>query len=137
MAARLVEDPDAPPKPVERQIYGEFYSNADKQLLKEFQHATWPRRQEIVASLSDPRLRQLGRRLVAFYSPELLTADEMALFKAYLRDKWSASDVPETEWMTFEKAEAALDDLRSAAAAEPCELDAIASFLCARCAGGA
>jgi exodeoxyribonuclease-1 len=129
MAARFVEDPDAPPKPVERQIYGEFYSNADKQLLQEFQDATWSRRQEIVASLSDPRLRQLGRRLVAFYSPELLTAEEMALFKVYLRDKWSAPDVPETEWMTFEKAEAALGELRSAGAAEPRELEAIGSFL--------
>jgi exodeoxyribonuclease-1 len=28
MAARFAEDPDAPPKPVERQIYGEFYSNS-------------------------------------------------------------------------------------------------------------
>jgi exodeoxyribonuclease-1 len=137
MAARFVEDPDAPPKQVERQIYGEFYSNADKRLLQEFQHVTWPRRQEIVASLSDPRLRQLGRRLVAFYSPELLTEEEMALFKAYLRDKWSASDVPETEWMTVEKAEAALRDLRAAGVAEPRELDAMASFLCVRCAGGA
>ena len=133
MAARFVEDPDAPPKPVERQIYGAFYSNADKQLLQEFQHATWPRRQEIVASLSDTRLRQLGRRLVAFYCPELLTADEMALFKAYLRDKWSAPAAPETEWMTLEKAAAALGDLRSVAAAEPHELEAIASFLAEWC----
>lgn len=137
MAARFVEDPDAPPKPVERQIYGEFYSDADKQLLQEFQRATWSRRQEIVGALSDPRLRQLGRRLMAFYSPELLTADETALFKAYLGDKWSAPDAPETEWVTFEKAEAAVRDLRAAGAAEPNELDAIASFLSARCAGGA
>jgi exodeoxyribonuclease-1 len=137
MAARFVEDNKAAPRKVERQIYGEFYSNADKQLLQEFQHATWPRRQEIVASLSDPRLRQLGRRLVAFYCPELLTVDDMALFNAYLRDKWSAPDVPETDWMTFEKAEAAVGDLRVAGAADPSELDAIASFLRARCAGGA
>jgi exodeoxyribonuclease-1 len=74
---------------------------------------------------------------VAFYSPELLTADEMALFKAYLRDKWSAPDANETEWMTLEKAEAALRDLRAAGVAEHRELNAIASFLCARCAGGA
>ena len=129
MAARFIADPDAPPKPVERQIYGEFYSNADKQLLQEFQRATWLRRQEIVASLTDPRLRQLGRRLVAFYSPELLTTEEMELFKAYLRDKWSASDAPETEWMTFEKAKAALGELREAASLELDEFDAIASFL--------
>ncbi|MEN8893306.1 MAG: exonuclease domain-containing protein [Planktotalea arctica] len=129
MADRFVEDPDAPPKPVERQIYGEFYSNADKQLLREFQHAPWPRRQEIVASLSDTRLRQLGRRLVAFYSPELLTAEETVLFNSYLREKWSTPDASETEWMTLEKAQAALDDLRAADSAEPPELKAIASFL--------
>jgi exodeoxyribonuclease-1 len=58
----------------------------------------------------------------------------MALFKAYLHDKWSAPGAPETEWMTFEKAEAALGDLRTVVAAEPRELDAIASFLRARCA---
>jgi len=129
MAARFVEDPDAPPKPVERQIYGEFYSNADKQLLQEFQHATWPRRQETVASLTDPRLRQLGRRLVAFHSPELLSLEETALFNGFLREKWSAPDAPETEWMTFQKAQAALEELRAAGAAEPHELDEIADFM--------
>ncbi len=129
MAARFVEDPDAPPEPVERQIYGEFYSSADKQLLQEFQRAPWPRRQEIVASLSDPRLRQLGRRLVAFQSPELLSAEEMALFNGYLRDKWSAPDTPETEWMTFAKAQAAIDDMRAKETTDPRELDVIAAFV--------
>jgi exodeoxyribonuclease-1 len=129
MAARFVEDPDAPPKPVERQIYGEFYSNADKQLLQEFQHATWARRQEIVASLSDPRLRQLGRRLVAFHSPELLSTEEMALFKGYLRNKWFATDVTETEWMTLSKVRSAIEDIREEGAAARGELDAIAAFI--------
>jgi exodeoxyribonuclease-1 len=129
MAARFVEDPDAPPKPVERQIYGEFYSNADKQLLQEFQHAPWPRRQEIVASLSDPRLHQLGRRLVAFESPELLSTEEMVLFNGYLRDKWSAPEGPETEWMTIAKAQAAIDDMRAKEATDPRELDVIAAFV--------
>ncbi len=129
MAARFVEDPDAPPKPVERQIYGEFYSHADKHLLQEFQHASWSRRQEIVASLSDPRLRQLGRRLVAFYSPELLSPEEAALFNVYLREKWSAPDNPETEWMTHGKAQASLEELRATGAAKPHEIDAIVSFL--------
>ena len=129
MAARFLEDPNAPPKPVERQIYGDFYSNADKLLLQEFQRASWPRRQEIVASLGDPRLRQLGRRLAAFHSPELLSADETALFDAYLREKWSAPDTRDTEWMTIEKAQAALDDLRVENTVPPAEIDAIASFI--------
>lgn len=129
MAARFVEDPEAPPKPVEKQIYGAFYSNADKQLLQEFHRADWPRRQEVVASLSDPRLRQLGRRLVAFHSPALLNAEETMRFNAYLREKWSADDTPETEWMTVSKAKAAIDALRIQEAASVAELDAITAFI--------
>lgn len=129
MAARFVEDPEAPPKPVEKQIYGAFYSNADKQLLQEFQRADWPRRQEIMASLLDPRLRQLGRRLMAFHSPSLLNVEETTRFNAYLREKWSADDVPETEWMTVTKAKAAIDALRIQEAASVAELDAISTFI--------
>jgi len=133
MAARFVEDPEAPPKPVEKQIYGAFYSNADKQLLQEFQRADWPRRQEIVASLADPRLRQLGRRLIAFYSPGLLTAEEVTRFNDYLHAKWSAADTPETEWMTQGKAKAAIDKLRSGDQALANALNAIGQFVDARC----
>lgn len=129
IAARFVEDPSAPPKPVERQIYGGFYSNADKELLAEFQFADWPRRQEIVSSLSDPRLRQLGRRLVAFQSPELMNAEEKALFNKYLRDKWSAPEGSETEWMTLAKAYAAIDDMRTKKSADPQKLDIIEAFV--------
>lgn len=129
MAARPGGEANGAPKPVERQIYGDFYSHADKQHLKAFRNATWPRRQEILSGLSDRRLRQLGRRLVAFHSPGLLSAQEEARFNRYLKDKWSAPDTPETEWMTLEKAKAALDDLRAAGSAAPQELDAIASFL--------
>jgi exodeoxyribonuclease-1 len=63
---------------------------------------------------------------VAFHSPELLSSEETALFNGYLREKWSAPDAPETEWMTFRKAQAALEELR---AAEPHELDVIATFM--------
>ena len=129
LAARFPEDPASPTPPVEKQIYGGFYSHVDKALLKEFQHAAWPRRQEIVASISDPRLRQLGRRLVAFHAPELLSADERAHYQDWLRGRWSAPDVAETEWMTLTKAHAALDELRANGAGQPHELSAIATFV--------
>lgn len=45
LAARFPEDPASPAQPVEKQIYGGFYSHADKTLLAEFQRADWPRRQ--------------------------------------------------------------------------------------------
>ena len=66
---------------------------------------------------------------MAFHSPELLSADETALFDAYLREKWSAPDTRDTEWMTIEKAQAALDDLRVENTVPPAEIDAIASFI--------
>jgi len=66
-----------------------------------------------VAALSDPRLRQLGRRLVAFHAPQLLSYKERAQFEDWLSERWSAPDAPETEWMTADKARRALDELRS------------------------
>ena len=134
MAARFVEDPDAPPKPVEKQIYGGFYSNADKRLLQEFQRSDWPQRQEIAASLSESRLRQLGRRLVAFYSPELLSTEEAELFRNYLREKWLVPEAIETDWMTSAKVMAAIEELRVNEGAEPSDLDAIAAYVEEKCA---
>jgi len=112
LAARFPEDPAAPTPPVEKQIYGGFYSHADKALLAEFQRADWRRRQEIVATLEDLRLRQLGRRLVAFHAPEMLSAGECGQYQAWLRERWSAPDVPETEWTSSDRARSALADIR-------------------------
>lgn len=112
LAARFPDDPEAPTPLVEKQIYGGFYSHADKVLLTELQRADWRRRQEIAASLADPRLRQLGRRLVAFHAPELLSAEERGQYEAWLRGRWSAPDAPDTEWTTMHRARTALDEMR-------------------------
>ncbi|MCC5972111.1 MAG: hypothetical protein JJU15_19410 [Pararhodobacter sp.] len=112
LAARFPEDPAAPTPPVEKQIYGGFYSHADKALLAEFQRVYWRRRQEIVATLEDLRLRQLGRRLVAFHAPEMLSAGECGQYQAWLRERWSAPDVPETKWTSSDRARSALADIR-------------------------
>lgn len=113
LAARFPEDPAEPKPPVEKQIHGGFYSHADKALLVEFQRADWPRRQEIVATLEDPRLRQLGHRLVAFHAPELLTIEERAQYRAWLEERWSAPEGPEPEWMTVEKSMRAIAEMRA------------------------
>ena len=113
LAARFPEDPAAPPAPVEKQIFGAFYSHGDKALLATFQRADWRHRQEIVAALSDARLRQLGRRLVAFHAPELLSREEWSQYEAWLRARWLAADVPETEWLTVEKSRRAIAELRT------------------------
>lgn len=112
LAARFPEDPAAPTPPVEKQIYGGFYSHGDKALLAEFQRADWRRREKIVATLADPRLRQLGRRLVAFHAPELLSAEERGQFEGWLQERWSAPDIPETGWTTRDRSRTALDEMR-------------------------
>ena len=118
LASRFPEDPAAPTPPVEKQIFGGFYSHADKTLLAEFQRADWRRRQEIVASLSDARLRQLGRRLVAFYAPELLSPEGRAQYKTWLQGRWAAAASPEAEWMTIERSRRALTEVQ---ASEACD----------------
>ena len=96
LAARFPQDAGAPPPRVEKQIFSGFYSHADKALLAEFQRADWRRRQAILSALDDARLRQLGRRLVAFHAPELLSPDERAQYEAWRHMRWSAADTPET-----------------------------------------
>ena len=42
----------------------------------------------LLSRFSDERLKQLGRRLIAFNAPELLTTKEQDAFDAYLKNKW-------------------------------------------------
>lgn len=132
MAARFIDDPEAPPKPVEELIYGEFYSNADKNLLGEFQHAEWRRRQEIVASLSDRRLRQLGNRLIAFNAQELLEPKEAERFRNYLSEKWFPTEDENVPWLTAMAAREQLSKLASEGDADPKLLSEIEKFIEAR-----
>ncbi|MBQ1202656.1 MAG: exodeoxyribonuclease I [Loktanella sp.] len=129
MTARYVEDPDAPPPQVEKQIYGGFYAKADRDLLAEFQRGEWPRRQEIVGLLTDDRLRQLGRRLIAFHAPSALTPDEAVQFETFLHERWTAPDAPETEWTTIASAARAIAELRAVPGSDQAALDEIAEFI--------
>ena len=129
MAARYVDDPAAPPPPVEKQIYGGFYAKADRDLLAEFQRAEWPRRQEIVGILTDARLRQLGSRLIAFHAPGALTEAEGAQFEAFLQERWNAHEVHETEWTTIGSATRAIAELRAQPGEDHGALDNIAEFI--------
>ena len=129
LAARFPQDPEAPPPPVEKQIFGGFYSHADKALLTEFQRADWLRRQEIAATLTDARLRQLGRRLVALHAPALLSPKERGQFDAWLRERWFAPNAPDIEWTGLAKAQAALGELRAKAGVDQGLVGEIEAYL--------
>ena len=137
MARRFAPNPDAPRPPVEKRIYRGFYANKDKDLLHEFQRSDWSRRQEIVSSLSDPRLIQLGRRLIAFHRPQMLSSGEAERFKTYLREKWNADNESGPEWTTLKKARESIAMLREKGEAETKTLDAISAFVEARCSDAA
>jgi exodeoxyribonuclease I len=57
---------------VELQIYGgNFFSDGDRDLCRQFHGLSWERRPEIAARFGDQRLKRLARRLIFFESPHL------------------------------------------------------------------
>ena len=58
---------------VELRIYGgNFYSDVDLELCRQFHARPWERRSEIVSRFSDQRLKRLARRLIYLETPHLL-----------------------------------------------------------------
>ena len=78
--------------PIEEKIHGGFYSHYDQDVLAEFQTADWQRRQELVEQFEDKRLVQLGRRLIVFYAPHLLSEEQKSAFKSFVKTKWESTD---------------------------------------------
>ena len=64
--------------------------------------SSWEERLNLLSRFSDERLIQLGRRLIAFNAPELLTTKEKDAFDAYLKNKWEAEDT-KSNWTTVQK----------------------------------
>jgi exodeoxyribonuclease-1 len=72
-AAALAEPVYAPSDHVELQIYGgNFFSDTDRELCRQFHESPWEERLEFVHRLGDRRLKRLARRLIYFESPHLL-----------------------------------------------------------------
>jgi Exonuclease I len=82
-----------------------------------------------VATFEDARLRQIGARLVAFHSPNLLSDSDRRRYIAWRRDRWNASTDTEVEWMTLGKARQALLEMKAASAQDPAMLEEIEAFI--------
>jgi len=92
-------------RPVETKMYEGFYSNTDKALLRDFQSSDWKLRADIIEQLEDPRLKQLGHRLIAFNSPRDLDNKTNIAALEYLRNKWLTPADDEPKWTSFDTAE--------------------------------
>ena len=107
---RYESDEEDDEKNIEEKIYGGFYSNEDKAILENFQLGTWEERLNLLSRFSDERLIQLGRRLIAFNAPELLTTKEKNAFDEYLKNKWESEDT-KSNWTTVSKIKDQLKEL--------------------------
>ena len=98
--------------PVEEKIHGGFYSHYDQDVLAEFQTADWQRRQELVEQFEDKRLVQLGRRLIVFYAPHLLSEEQKSAFKSFVKAKWESTD-PDADWTNINDVQDDLSAMKS------------------------
>ena len=97
---------------VEEKIYSVLYSNSDKELLEHFQEASWMERISIINDFNDERLKQLGKRLIAFYAPQLLTDEQRTAYESFVKKRWS-TPMDEVPWTTAEHVWASLNELKS------------------------
>ena len=71
---------------VELQIYGgNFFSDGDRDLCRQFHGLPWERRPEIAGRFGDQRLKRLARRLIYLESPHLLDEADAASSRPTLR----------------------------------------------------
>lgn len=113
LAARYEDKQFDEDRPVETKIYDGFYKSSDKALLRDFQNNEWMHRVGIVEQLEDARLKQLGRRLIAFNTTEVLDEYTKASIVKYLKEKWLTPADDNPKWTSLEVAENDLIEIES------------------------
>jgi len=105
--AAVSNEPTYPPaEHVEQQIYGgNFISETDSALSRQFHSIPWPSRVEVAQRFQDSRLRRLARRLIYFECPHLLEEPERCIIvddiAARRRGEGRYTTAP---WMTINQA---------------------------------
>ncbi|MEW9921827.1 exonuclease domain-containing protein [Marimonas sp. MJW-29] len=108
LARRFVDREE--PEHVEERIYSGFYSGDDKRALRDFQKSDWAQRVEIVESLGDERLKQLGRRIIHSNASHLLPESYLENAKNQIRARWHSNEI-NPPWTTHEVVEQQLTEL--------------------------
>ncbi len=119
------------PQHVEQRIYGGFYSAADKQVLEGFKTADWRDRARLVRQLDDPRLKQLGMRLIFTNAPEFTSQNYQSAARSTMRDRWLTNEQT-TPWTTKAAVEQQLDEIEGGEALDQNRLNELRDFYRAR-----
>lgn len=72
---------------VEARMYEGFPSRADEARMQAFHAASWRERAELVETLEDDRLRELGRRIVFLEQPEVLRPELRQGLETWLQNR--------------------------------------------------
>jgi len=103
--------PDREPSEyVEQRIYEGFPSRADAAVTAKFHTVPWAERAELVARLSDKRLRELGERLIYLEHPEVLAADVRHRYDDWRRERLTANQA--VPWVTLASGRQELEQMR-------------------------
>jgi exodeoxyribonuclease I len=104
-----------PSEHVELQIYGAgFFSDADRELCRQFHSRRWDERLDLVESFEDPRLRRLGRRLIYFEVPHLIAeAQRRAMDEEIFARRRGDGRHSSPPWMTISSALSELQSIGS------------------------
>lgn len=91
---------------VELQIYGgNFFSDGDLELCRQFHELSWERRPEIAGRFSDRRLKRLARRLIYFENPHLIDdADRRVITDDVAARRRGEGNYTSPPWMTITQA---------------------------------
>ena len=95
---------------VELQIYDGFVSWEDQDFLEEFHAAPLGRRLKLLEMLSDPRLGELGHRLLFFENPGQLPARRVSEMNDWLKVRL-LNEGPSLPWITIPSALSEVEDL--------------------------
>ena len=99
-----------PPVHVEQKIHDDFFNPADQAQLETFHRSSWEARPEIVLALEDPRLRELGMRLIHAERPDVLEAELRSQYQVEIA-KHLTRDNETVRWLTLPKAIEQVEDL--------------------------
>ena len=95
---------------VEQQIYDDFISPIDENFMEAFHQASWEDRLAIVSRFEDPRLQELGMRLIHSERPDILEKKVRSQFDTAVAERLTDSSEA-ASWLTLPQAIEQVNDL--------------------------